>query len=73
MKRILIAALAGLLLAGAMPARADWKQDANQKTDKAERKVKRGAHKTKVKSKKAAHKVGEKTTEAGQKLQDKSR
>lgn len=85
-------AIAGILAAGAllgsalMPsvARADWKADANHKTDKAERKVKSTGRKAKVKTNRGAKKAGDATgrtlerggnavKDSGDKLRDKSR
>lgn len=64
MKAAIWAVLSAALVLSAPAARADWKKDANKKTDQTEKAVKSGAHKTKVKTDSAAHKAGEKSHKA---------
>jgi uncharacterized protein YxeA len=86
MKKMLFGLLAVSLVAAGAPraARADWKADANHKTDKAERTVKRTGSKVKAKTTRGAktagqktgdtmNKAGDKVKEGGDKLKDKSR
>ena len=68
MKHSILALAAAALVLGATPARADWKSDANKKTDHVEQSLKRGAHKAKVKTDAAAHKAGAKTHKAESKV-----
>lgn len=59
-KGLLLILLSAALVSGGLTARADWKKDANQTTEKAERKIKRGARKVKIKARKTVKQGGDK-------------